>query len=321
LTPYNLRLNAKQLPLPSGPLRLNLHYSRDPGNIVTETAPSPLLGTRNQSPPHRVPMDISQLLDPPSLAPHIDVVIPSQPERPALRFAQLAGNILLQHLQGDRKLRPLRLADQQVNVLRHHHIPSNVEAIPQPDTLKGLLEDVTGMRRAQPGRAIIAAECKKMETTRFLKPLETPGHRSNRKPRWGCVGSLRWEFVSTIPKLGTDERKSNSRPVPAKNAGTRTGQPQVKGGRRGLAQPFPSQSSRVPRPCRVFCDRAGILIPVVEHEGRPVFNVSCPLPGCTPRAHPPLRSLPLSLLPAAGTAGSCSARSLKTECRVRRSAR
>ncbi len=80
-------------------------------------------------------MDVPQLLDPPSLAPDIEIVIPSQPERTALRFAQLAGNILLQHLQGERKLSPLRLADQQMNVLGHHHVASDAEAIPSPHPL------------------------------------------------------------------------------------------------------------------------------------------------------------------------------------------
>ncbi len=148
LTLYKLRNDPELFPLPRGPLRLNLHYSLDPGNIMTKTAPSPLLGIRDQSPSHRIAMDIPQLLDPPSLAPDIEVVIPGQPERTALRFAQLAGNILFQHLESERKLSSRRLADQQMNVLGHHHVPGNVKTIPSPHLLQSSLESIAGMRRA-----------------------------------------------------------------------------------------------------------------------------------------------------------------------------
>jgi hypothetical protein len=97
-------------------------------------------------------MNVAQLLDPLGLGPDIEIVISSLPERPTLRLPQLAGNILLQHLQRERELRPLRFGDQQMNVLRHNHISGDVEPVPQPRTLESSFEDVASRRRTQTWR-------------------------------------------------------------------------------------------------------------------------------------------------------------------------
>jgi hypothetical protein len=50
------------LPLPRGPLRLDLYRSRFTAQIVTKTAPRPILGPRDQTTIHRIPMNVTQLL-------------------------------------------------------------------------------------------------------------------------------------------------------------------------------------------------------------------------------------------------------------------
>src|SRR5580698_9827450 len=62
-----------------------------------------------------------------------------------------------------------------------------------------------------------------MQTSRFLKPSQSPRHSDNLKPPWGRRSSLRREFVFTIPRSGMDGRKSNSPPCPRKERGDKDG--------------------------------------------------------------------------------------------------
>jgi hypothetical protein len=95
LTSGNLRHNSELLSLPRGPLRLNFHHSFHSRKIVPEAAPRPLLRTRHQSSPHRIAMDVAQLVDSLGFAPNIEVVVSRLPERSALhhRAAWLSSEI------------------------------------------------------------------------------------------------------------------------------------------------------------------------------------------------------------------------------------
>ena len=123
-------------------------------------------------------MDVSQLLDPLSLRPDVEVVVAGLPKRTTLNFAQLPRNILLQHLHRDRQLRPLRLRDQQVNMLGHDHVSRNVKPVPLARPLQRLLKDVAGSRYPQARRALVTAKGEIVQTPRFLKSFEPPGHDS-----------------------------------------------------------------------------------------------------------------------------------------------
>ena len=105
-------------------------------------------------------MNVAQLLDPLGLDPDIEIVISSLPERPTSPAPATAG------------LRPLRFGDQQMNVLRHHHISGNV---PLPLSLESSFEDVASRRRTQTWRTPVATKPENVQTPRFLKSLETPG--------------------------------------------------------------------------------------------------------------------------------------------------
>src|SRR6202040_138789 len=68
------------LPHSRSPLRLNLHRSNFTIQIVTKTAPNPILGPRNQTTLHRIAMNVTKLLHKLAFAPDIEIVVASLPE-------------------------------------------------------------------------------------------------------------------------------------------------------------------------------------------------------------------------------------------------
>ena len=101
---------------------------------------------------------------------------------------ELLRNVLLKHLNHDREPATLRLADQQVDMLRHDHVTRHVNSIPLPHALQGLLEDAARFRRGQKWSALVAAEGDEMETARLLKTFESPRHAEQGKA--GVEGAL-----------------------------------------------------------------------------------------------------------------------------------
>ncbi len=63
-------------------------------------------------------MDVAKLLSAFRFAPDIEVVITREPERSALRLAQLPSDVLLEHLQRDRELGLFGFGHEKVNVAR-----------------------------------------------------------------------------------------------------------------------------------------------------------------------------------------------------------
>src|SRR5579864_4174975 len=143
---------------------------------MKKTAPLPILWVLHQSASHRIAMYVTQLLNPLTLAPHIEVVIPRLPKRTTLRKPQLSRDILLQHLQHNRQLSPLRFTDQKMNMLWHDHITVDIELIPASRLLQRALEFITRRRGSQQRLSVVAAECDEMQTPCFLKPLQSPRH-------------------------------------------------------------------------------------------------------------------------------------------------
>jgi hypothetical protein len=144
---------------------------------MPETAPHPLLGTLHQPPLDRIAVQVAQLLDQLALTPHIEVIIALLPERAASgKRPQLTPHVLLEHLNRQRQLAPLGLADQQVHVLGHDHVSAHVEPVPLPNPLQRPFEDPTRLRRSQQGSAMVATEGDEVQKARLLKPLQSPGH-------------------------------------------------------------------------------------------------------------------------------------------------
>ncbi|SRR5579871_1251202 len=140
--------------LPLKPLRHvpHSHYSLRPLIQLHDTlfsqcvaaiaAPNPLLRFQHQSSLHRIAMHIPQLLYTLALAPDIKIVEPFLPYvwlflRPQLQLGRTSSlspqysacEALLHHLHHRRGRAFRRFADQQMNVLGHHHVTHHHEAI------------------------------------------------------------------------------------------------------------------------------------------------------------------------------------------------
>src|SRR5208337_3701839 len=113
------------LPLARRPLRFDLYDSRLTQCIVTKAAPPPVFGMRHQSTLHRIAMKVTQLLDELLLAPHIEIVVTSLPERIRSPQRQSPRDALLQRLHGLSQRALLRLVHQDVNVFGHDDVSVN----------------------------------------------------------------------------------------------------------------------------------------------------------------------------------------------------
>jgi hypothetical protein len=71
----NRRNDPQFFSAPRGPVGFDLDHSTCACEIVTEAAPSPVLGALHQSTHDRIAMDVSQLLHKFALAPHVEIVV------------------------------------------------------------------------------------------------------------------------------------------------------------------------------------------------------------------------------------------------------
>src|SRR5579863_3888940 len=82
-------------------------------------------------------------------------------------------------LQGLYRIRPrisFRLADQQVNMLRHDHVPVNPKSEAAPHPLQSRFEDLSARLGGQKPTAIVTAECDEMTLTTLVKTCQSPRH-------------------------------------------------------------------------------------------------------------------------------------------------
>ncbi len=94
-------------------------------------------------------------------------------------LAQGARDFLLEHLQGFRRISPLRLAEEQVDVFGHDHITDQQEAVSPADLVKDLHEAVAGARRAEVGAPAIATKSHEVEIASSVKPPKRITHSRN----------------------------------------------------------------------------------------------------------------------------------------------
>ena len=116
---------------------------------------------------HRIAVHVAELFDLLFLTPHIEIVKPPLPElsrkiilaaktetklRSASSLTPLAPKLprytLLQHLHHRRGRASGWLADQQVDVLRHHHVANQREAVPLANLTEDLHKHVSRAGRA-----------------------------------------------------------------------------------------------------------------------------------------------------------------------------
>jgi len=94
-------------------------------------------------------------------------------------FQHLPCEALLQDLHHARGRASLRLTDQQMDVLRHHHVAHNHEAIPLAYLFYNSEKLVPTHWAAQPGLAAMATASYEMQVTVAVVRLQAVGHFEN----------------------------------------------------------------------------------------------------------------------------------------------
>src|SRR5579862_6399154 len=142
--------------------------------VRSVTAPLPVVGFLHQSPDHRVPVHVFQLLHLFPLTPHIEVIKPALPELPGCPPAP--GKPKFHGLHNRRRIADLRLRNQHVNVLRHHHIPDYAKAIPLAHHFQDIKEQVSCWFCIEQRPAPIAAPGNEVEASGTVVALQAPWH-------------------------------------------------------------------------------------------------------------------------------------------------
>ena len=136
-------------------------------------------------------MHIAQFLDALFLTVNVEVVIARLPEGP-FRAPQRHGQF--ERLHYARQCAATRLAYQQVNVLGHHDIARDNEAISPPDALQRGLEKFTGLRGIQVRTPPVTTESEEMKVASLLVSHESTGHL-----RLGYIAACA-VLLSQVPK-------------------------------------------------------------------------------------------------------------------------
>src|ERR1700721_3097408 len=158
-----------------------------------------LLRIRHQPSLHRVHMHVIQILNSLLPAPTIEIVETPLPETAVLRGIlpqtqlsrrrfpptprpQPPRHPLLQHLHHHRRIRLLRLPDQQMNVLRHHHIPNDYETIAPPHFIENHQKRIPRPHRPQKRPTPKTTERSEMQLPSPIAALEILRHRKQVNP-------------------------------------------------------------------------------------------------------------------------------------------
>lgn len=121
-------------------------------------------------------MDVAKFFRKLALAPKVEIVVASLPERIGCPQSHSAGYALLQRLHGLSEYAPLRLVYQQVHVLRHDYVSVHAKAELLANTLQGGFEDSARREASEIWQSVITAESEEVELTRFVEALQSPGH-------------------------------------------------------------------------------------------------------------------------------------------------
>ena len=100
----------------------------------------------------------------------------------SLLFTQLSRDPLLQHLHYHRRIGDVRLADRQMNVLRHDHKSEQAEVIAVADLAENLKERVARFGRPQQRHAPVAAARDEMPVAETISPFQLVSHQESEKP-------------------------------------------------------------------------------------------------------------------------------------------
>jgi hypothetical protein len=92
------------------------------------------------------------------------------------RVHSVLRNNLLEHLQHNRQVASLRLAQQQMRVLGHNDKSSQVESVPTTYSFQRDNESVARQTASKQRRAAVTTERNEMKVTSLLISLKSPGH-------------------------------------------------------------------------------------------------------------------------------------------------
>ena len=160
-------------------------------------------------------MDVTEFLHKLAIVADVEIVITLLPEmlgnvptqaKRRLEWATRLGthdqaprHALLQRLESIGEHTALGFAEQQVNMLGHHHIAVNTKSETVPHTLQRELENSlcgVGPKQRPP---MVTGECDEVAVPGFLKSFQSPRHEARLRPtkvptqaktrlEWGTVG-------------------------------------------------------------------------------------------------------------------------------------
>jgi hypothetical protein len=181
--------------------RINSNQSLFASRVVRPTAPRPIFRMENQSSPDRVRVHVLQFLPQLLFTPHVKVVKTSLPEmflfctstsKPERQLTSQkfspsptkgSRNLLLQHLEDLGWVAPLRFADQQMHMLRHHHKPQEQEIPFSSHAVKDSDKAFPRPHRSKKRSPPVTTKGHKVEIALAVKPLQRVAHeRQNPHP-------------------------------------------------------------------------------------------------------------------------------------------
>ncbi len=184
--------------------------------IERPTAPRPIFGMLHQLSCNWIRMHIVKLLAKFLSAPNIEVIESGLPEswqisdtfckreaqlpcrRTASLSPQIPRNPLLQHLQDNRWRGFLRLADEQMHVIRHNHVSDQQEFVTFTNLAKGLDEEVSRPQGVEQWQPPIARAQPAKSKRNWLTPYGGPEY-----------------MISTLSLPGRKVRREGCHVVPA----------------------------------------------------------------------------------------------------------
>jgi len=139
--------------------------------VRPKAAPLPMFRLLHQAPLHRIPVHVTQLLDPLAFAPDIEILESFLPDRnrggvpePSLRRRSapacplhLAGEALFDHLHHDRGVAHFRFRNQQMKMLWHKDVSVHDEAVLVAGLFQKGKENVAAPGRTQMRLTALAA--------------------------------------------------------------------------------------------------------------------------------------------------------------------
>ena len=186
-------------PLPCDPFRIRRTQSSLAVRVETGAAPAPVIRIPHKLALHWIKVHVIQLFVLLFGAPHIEVIEAALPELRILfkrgfirdkrlarkgfvpvRPAQFYRRSSLQNLHHGRRVAHVRLADQQVEMLRHQDVPEEAEIMALADVDQDFQEEVACLRGIEEGQAMVTTACDEMELSKAVAAFKAVF-------RWFCL--------------------------------------------------------------------------------------------------------------------------------------